>query len=132
MIIVPQVEIDFVYKRRRVEKSLFLVTKIKKGKLTYYHRSSASSSCYCFIPLRQRTLAGRSVTGRTVAELEVHTKMFYSPVEWKEISSMSLDLTKSPHNIALSSVSSTSLTPESPYMDIYMKDSPSVCKHGNF
>lgn len=108
------------------------VTKIKKGKI-YYHRSPASSSsCHCFISLYQRALTGRTVTERTVAELEVHTKKFYSPVEWKEISSASLDLTKSPRNLALSSVSSTSLTPESPYMDTYMKDSLSVCKHGNF
>lgn len=31
-----------------------------------------------------------------MAELEVHTRKFYSPVDWKEISSTSLDLTKSP------------------------------------
>lgn len=37
-----------------------------------------------------------TVTGRTVAELEVHTREFYSPVDWKEISSTSLNLTKSP------------------------------------
>lgn len=74
----------------------------------------------------------QAVTGRTVAELEVHTKKFYSLEEWKKISSMPLDLTKSPRKLALSSVYFTSLTPESPYMDTYMKDFPSVCKHGNF
>lgn len=105
---------DLVVKRGCIKRSLFVVTKIKKGELTYYHRSPASSSSrHCFISLCQRALTGRTVTGRTVAELEVHTKKFYSPVERKEISSTSLDLTKSPRNLALSSVSSTSLTPES-------------------
>lgn len=115
-----------------IKKTLFEVTKIYKGKLHYYHRSpTSSSSCHCLIFLCQRALTGRTVTGRTVAELEVHTKKFYSSVEWKEISSTSLDLTKSPRNLAFSSVSSTSLTQESPYMDTYMKYSPSVCKHRN-
>lgn len=80
-----------------------------------------------FTSLHQRTPTGRTVTGRTVAELEVHTKKFYSPVEWKEISSGLWTSQK-----ALSSVSSTSPTLERPYMDTYMKDSPSVRKHGNF
>lgn len=130
MIIFPQGEqMDFVVKRGCIQRSLF----VKKGKLTFYHRSpTSSSSCHCFVYLHHRALTGKAVTRRTVAKLEVHTKKFYSPVEWKEISSTSLDRTKSPHNVALSSVSSTSLTPESPYMDTYMKDSPSVYKHGNF
>lgn len=97
-------------------------------KLIYYPRSPASSSVLLFLlRLHQRTPTGRTLTGRTVAELEVHTKKFYSPVEWKEISSGLWTSQK-----ALSSVSSTSPTLERPYMDTYMKDSPSVRKHGNF
>lgn len=62
-----------------------------------------------------------------MVELEVHTKQFYSPVEWKEISSTSLDLTKSPLPCLL-------YLPYTMRAHIWthMKDSPSVCKHGNF
>lgn len=61
------------------------------------------------------------LTGRSVVVLEVHTKRFYCSLKWKEISSESLDLTKA----SCSSASSTSPTPESPYMDTCVEDSPS-------
>lgn len=61
------------------------------------------------------------LTGRSVVVLEVHTKRFYCSLKWKEISSKSLDLTKA----SCSPASSTSPTPESPYMDTCMEDSPS-------
>lgn len=61
------------------------------------------------------------LTGRSVVVLEVHTKRFYCSLKWKEISSESLDLT----NASCSSASSTSPTPESPYMDTCVEESAS-------
>lgn len=88
-----------------------------------YHRSPASSSA-----LWLHFCSGWAVAGGTAALVEVHTKKFYSSVEWKEMSSVSLDLTKKP-------------SPPSPLPHLQQKDHiwahieenlPPVCKHRNF
>lgn len=61
------------------------------------------------------------LTGRSVVVLKAHTKRLYCSLKWKEILSEPLDLTKA----CCSSASSTSSTPESPYMDTCMEESPS-------
>lgn len=87
-------------------------------------RSPAScSSWHCLTFLCHMALTGSTRRGRTRAELEAHTRKFYSLVEWKEISSTSLDLTKAP--AAEPSAPSTSLPREGPYMDTCMKYSSS-------
>lgn len=98
-----------------VKGEVCLQSREKEEKLTHNHRSPAS--VFLFFS---------TVTGWTVAEMEVHTKKFYSSAVWKEVSSSSWDLTKSPLlGLFLS-------TAQGPYMATYMEDSSSVCKHGNF